>query len=314
MKNEIGLKNIALELNLSIAAVSRALNDADDISEETKTIVREKAIEKGYMPIFMMKNIKMGPTKSIAIIVDSLKSPYFGMIIELLIEELKKKGYRAIIIPTNSSHACKENIQEALQIRSDAIITFLVPNKNAYEIATLQRTPILLFGRYHEYDYLNVVYMNDRMGGEYAFTYLLNHGCKKLCYVGFSGIECNEPRKQGFTKAAEKLHMEVLYVEADELDQKMPLLIKEGYDGFFCFDDQLASFVINYKRNENIKVIGFNGTSRFYNYAYDITSIEADYSLMSQRAVEILLEQISKDKMRKKVIEVFDVNIYEGKS
>ena len=44
MKNEVGLKHIALELGLSIVAVSRALKDWDDISESTKHKVRLKAI------------------------------------------------------------------------------------------------------------------------------------------------------------------------------------------------------------------------------------------------------------------------------
>ena len=50
MKNDIGLKHIALELKISLVAVSRALKDYDDISELTKHKVRQKAIELGYVP------------------------------------------------------------------------------------------------------------------------------------------------------------------------------------------------------------------------------------------------------------------------
>lgn len=44
------LKDIARELGVSTATVSKALNDLPDISEETKQLVKEKAKEMGYFP------------------------------------------------------------------------------------------------------------------------------------------------------------------------------------------------------------------------------------------------------------------------
>ena len=63
MKNEVGLKHIALELGLSVVAVSRALKDGDDIGELTKHRVRQKAIELGYMP----RPMKESKYKTIAV-------------------------------------------------------------------------------------------------------------------------------------------------------------------------------------------------------------------------------------------------------
>ena len=47
------LKDIARELGVSTATVSKALNDLPDISEETKQLVKEKAKEMGYFPNLM---------------------------------------------------------------------------------------------------------------------------------------------------------------------------------------------------------------------------------------------------------------------
>ena len=313
MKNDVGLKNIAYELNLSVTAVSRALRDCDDISDAIKEKVREKAIELNYIPLSMIKNMKKGPTKILAILVSSLKSPYFGMINELLIEELKLKGYRAIIIPTNSDIAGKENIKEALDIRADGILSYLIPNKDAFDITTLHKLPFLLFGRYDEQQKMNCIYMNDYMGGQIACEFLVNERkCKKLCYIGLSFIECDARRKAGFIDKAKQLGVEYVCIEDNEKDEKVKSLIEQGYNGFFCFDDQIASFIVKYQNDYDVSIVGFNGVSRFYEYAYNITSIEADYSKMVKDAIDVLINQIENRKLKEKVIESFDTKLYIG--
>ena len=69
MKNKnVRLKEIALDLKLSINTVSRALRDCNDVSKETKEKVIQKAIEYGYMPNIIAQSLKNDDKKCIAII------------------------------------------------------------------------------------------------------------------------------------------------------------------------------------------------------------------------------------------------------
>lgn len=314
MNEGIGLKYIALELGVSINAVSRALRDLDDISNETKIKIWEKAIELGYTPLEIAKSQSSRNSKTIAILVDSLKSPYFGMIIEIMIDELKQRGYKSLIIPTNINVACKENIKEAINFNVDGIITFLIPNYDAYILSVLYKVPMLLFGRYYDLDKLNLVYMDDFQGGEIACDYLVNDKqASKLCYVGVSSIECSQRRKAGFIKRAQELNIsDVTSIEAEQIDSELKKLINNGYKKFFCFDDQLASIVINYKNSNDFNVIGFNGTSRFYYYAYNITSIEADYYQMTKTSIELIIQKINHNNEGERIIRQFDTKLYLG--
>ena len=289
MKNEVGLKHIALELGISMVAVSRALKDCADISESTKQKVRQKAIELGYVP----RPLEKSNHKTIAILVDSLGSSFFGMIAEKLIEEFKKYNCLINFIPTSQNYACKENIKEALEMSVDGIISFLVPHQDAYEMVLLHRVPFLLFGRYVENTNMNIVYMDDYLGGGIAASYLIEKGANKLCYVGVDSIECSLRRQKGFLDEANKNGIkDINIIQGNDLDQ-INELINKGYKWFFCFDDSLAIHLINSQKDKNIHVVGFNGTSEFLTHYEFITSIHADYDSMVKDAVSILNNKIN---------------------
>lgn len=310
MRNDIGLKNIALELNLSVAAVSRALKDCDDIGETTKKKVISKAIEFGYVPAFKEKKVN----HTIAVFVDSLKSPYFGMIIENMIDELKKRDYRILLIPTYKNYAEKENFKEALSLGVDGIITFILPKEDAYQFALLYRMPVLLFGRFSEYDRLNVIYADDYNGGRLACEYLVHEKkAKKLCYIGVDDIECSDRRKRGFIDKAKASGIVDVKSVNYQSEAQIETLLKEGYRWLFCFDDHLANIILGSAHEENVDVVGFNGTSLFYEYINDVTSIKADYPRMIKDAVEILLDRIAHPDSDKKIMRMYDVSLYLAK-
>ena len=89
-KSKVSLKTLADELNLSMTTISRALRDCSDIGDKTKKIVREKALELGYIPDSSARSLAVGKTRTIALVIDNLSSPYFSLIVEKMISQLKK--------------------------------------------------------------------------------------------------------------------------------------------------------------------------------------------------------------------------------
>lgn len=307
MKNEVGLKHIALELGLSIVAVSRALKDCSDISELTKHKVRQKAIELGYAP----RSLQKSNHKTIAVFIDSLGSSFFGMIAEKMIEELKKHNYLVNFIPTSQNFVCKENIKEALEFSVDGMISFLVPQEDAYEIALLHRVPFLLFGRQANIPKLNSIYMDDILGGKLAATHLIKNGANKLCYIGVENIECSLRRQKGFIEKGHELGIDdIITIESTEID-KVTKLIEDGYKWFFCFDDDLADFLINSQKNKNIQVVGFNGSSKFLPLYDFFTSIYANYDDMVQDAVSILINKVVNNNENNPVVIKHTTKLYK---
>ena len=83
----ISIKDLAKECGVSMATVSKALNDHADVAEATKKRIRERAKELGYTPNSLARAIKTNRTKLIGILfVDEMHSglthEYFSNILE----------------------------------------------------------------------------------------------------------------------------------------------------------------------------------------------------------------------------------------
>lgn len=63
-KKNVSMKTIATECGVSINTVSHALRDFSDISKNTKQMIRQKAIELGYLPNIPSQRLKIGGGES----------------------------------------------------------------------------------------------------------------------------------------------------------------------------------------------------------------------------------------------------------
>ena len=91
MKKRVTLVDIAKATGYSVNSVSRALMDASDISEATKTKIVKKANELGYIPNLNAASLKKGNSKIIGILYDDLLNPNFNTIIYYLEKILSAK-------------------------------------------------------------------------------------------------------------------------------------------------------------------------------------------------------------------------------
>ena len=104
----VSMKDVAVECGVSIATVSKALNDHSDISEETRRKVKEAANRLGYYPNSAARALKTNRSYNIGVLLNNgLAHEYFAEVLESFKNEAEKKGYditfvskfRSITIP-----------------------------------------------------------------------------------------------------------------------------------------------------------------------------------------------------------------------
>lgn len=313
VKNKkIRLKDIAYSLGVSVTCVSRSLRDCSDISEDTKKLIRAKAIELGYQSKY--NEIKTKEKYVVALIFDSIKNPYFIKLGDILVSKLNKENYDFLIMITDSFTKVDDIlIKKCIFRNADIIISFNEFSEKAVEIAKINNLPLVLLGRIPNSTYVDSIYTDDKKGGELAFNYLYSLNKRKLLYLEESRSEASLRRLQGFQKAKE-LHSEVNIQIIDSKDLSYALeFIKEGYDGIFVYNDITSLSLINeLEKNdllkENIKIIGYdNDVLSLKFYMKDYKSITFNYEKVSDLAISIIknkLEKKIKDKTYRYKVEV----------
>ena len=110
------MKDVALKAKVSTATVSRALMNPDKVSQATRNRVEQAALEVGYFPQAMGRNVKRNESRTILVIVPDICDPFFSEIIRGIEVTAAEQGYLVLI-----GDCAHQNQQEKTFI--DLIIT-----------------------------------------------------------------------------------------------------------------------------------------------------------------------------------------------
>ena len=313
IKKRIGLKVLASELGLSITAVSRALRDCDDISDETKQLVKETAVKLGYLPKNVIKLLNDENKKIIGFVLDSLSSPFIGMILDYMLQECKEKDVSCLIFPSYQLELTQQIVEECARQSVGVIVSFIVPNKEASDFATMCQMPIIVFGRDCK-ENVDVICTDDYQGGSLVANYFHDLGLKKLAYVGAPHIMCDNARYLGFKDTALKLgYSQVTYIDSTNDDYEK--LFKTNFDGVFAFNDELVCRVLNDNDKNSFKIIGYDGLSKNLNYPNEITSVVGDYQEMVKDAISLAMDHFKTDfKIDNRFHKKYKVSLKKGRT
>ena len=99
----ITIKDIALELKITPATVSRALSDHPEISASTKKKVKAVAKRLGYRTNKIASSLRSGKTNVIGVLIPTAEHLFFGSVIHGISNLASKKGYNVLIYQSNES-------------------------------------------------------------------------------------------------------------------------------------------------------------------------------------------------------------------
>lgn len=301
---KVTLSDISKKTGYSINTVSHALRGKKDISEKTIKYITSVAEEMGYIADLSAGALRLGRTKTAAVIVGDISNPHFSIMLKEMEAQLRESGYTTVIFNTDENKELEKNaIITAIGKKVDGIILCPV-GKTAGNIELLKSKdiPFVLFGRRFEGESASYVICDDFQSGFEAANHLIELGHKKLLFINAPEyISSARERKSGILSALKKhgLSEKILRTETVDIPEESnieSILSKLGGEtGIICFSDIIAMRVCYLLRHMNlsvpgdISVIGFdNIMSKFY-FPLGLTSVTASKTKMSVKAVEILL-------------------------
>ncbi|MBR5755241.1 MAG: LacI family DNA-binding transcriptional regulator [Erysipelotrichaceae bacterium] len=208
----VSIKDIAKECGVSVATVSKALNDHDDISEPTKEKVRKAARRLGYATNVAARALKTRKTYNLGVLFADdragLSHEYFSMILESFQREAEKYGYDITFI----NHAIAGNKTTYLKhveyrgLDGVAIITADFEDPEIKELAESEY-PVVIVD--YVMDNCAAVLSDNSKGLETIVRYAYEMGHRKIAFIYGDDTSVTRERITGFMSTCRQLGIEV---------------------------------------------------------------------------------------------------------
>ena len=204
--NRVTLKDIARQIGLSAATISRALADHPDISGETKQRVREAAQAMSYIPNYRARYLRAKHSRLIALIVPEMNMFFVPSMITGINHVVQQNDYSLIVFQSDNSIVQERRLAEyATHLSADGVLVVL-----SSETTDLQHLdvlhefgiPVVLLDRTIETTKYTTITIDDEQAGREAATYLMDHGHTRMIGVfGDQRQRISSMRLQGFRRA-----------------------------------------------------------------------------------------------------------------
>lgn len=209
----ITIKDIAKHAGVSIATVSRVINDNYNVSQDIKDRVDQAINELNYYPNFVARSLKSDSTFTIGFVVSNISNKYFTSIAKALEDVVKKKGYNIIFCSTE--HQKKKELDCLMLLMSRKIDGLLIntTGENDEFISTLsQKIPVILLDRKISNAMFkgDCIVSNDIQGGYDLTQHLLSMGHRKIAVInGKLNVSTGSERFEGFRSAMSEVGIDV---------------------------------------------------------------------------------------------------------
>jgi len=186
-EKEITIYDLARKLNISIATVSRALQDDPVVSKKTRKKITELAEEMGYRSNNFARNLRTRRTHTIGVIIPRLNSYFMSTVIAGIESIANSEGYN-LLISQSSESALKEkaSAKTMFDSRVDGLLVSLAYDTESithFEAFTKKNIPIIFFDRVDEHKDCTGILINNKKAAYEASTHLISLGRRRIVYI-----------------------------------------------------------------------------------------------------------------------------------
>lgn len=326
------LKRLAKHLNVSIATVSKSLNDSPEISERTKQRVKDFAVKVNYVPNEFAQSLKGKKSKTIGVIIPNVLAHFFAKSLHSIETEASRLGFKIIVCLSNESQKKEaESIKTLIHGNVDGIIVSLAEetqktqNFRHFSKALDYNIPIVLFDRISENLFCDKITINDEESAETATNELIASGCKNILFLStIHSTSVGTEREKGYKRALQQQNFtpKIIHLSGQEqLQEQLPLLLKQQtIDGILAADELSAvasmrmALINGFKIPEEISVIGFTNGILGANYIPSLTAVDQKADKQGIMALETMVKRIESKLSSEPVHQIIETSIIHRES
>ena len=322
-KQRTSLKDLAKELGVSIATVSRALRSSPEIGKEMQQRVKDLAKKLNYRPNPFAQSLRKEAPRVIGVVVPNLVTHYYAAVLDGIESEARRAGYS--VISANSHESFEDEahaIDNFIGLHVEGIIACLAQTTTDYchfeELAEMG-IPLVFFGRTCLTDRFSSVTANGDEAAQMATQHLIDTGSRRIAFIGGPNhLDMVRRRKHGYLEALRdnRLPIDRDLVACGSIDYQVALAAAKRLlnnenrpDAILAFNDIItfAAFTAikdsGLRIPEDVALIGFTDDVHAAYVTPRMSAIEDQSHLMGVTACQLLLKAINGDtKVYKKIV------------
>ncbi|MGE5989096.1 LacI family DNA-binding transcriptional regulator [Klebsiella michiganensis] len=304
----MSIQKIARLAGVSVATVSRVLNNSDTVKAKNRERVLQAIKESNYQPNLLARQLRTARSNMILVMVSNIANPFCAEVVKGIEEEAEKNGYRILLCNSGSDFARSTSGLQLLSGKMvDGIITMNALSSLPELTTMIGDAPWVQCAEYADNGSISCVGINDVDAAQGAVSRLVDGGRKRIALINHDlSYRYSRLRERGYKSVLhvrELAYQQVIYasdLSAAAGKQAMEVLLaqEEQPDAVFAVSDSLAAGALRaiaqagMRVPEDIAVVGFDGTELAEVVSPQLTTVEQPSREIGRTAVTLLMKRI----------------------
>ena len=305
----VTIKDVAREARVSVATVSRVLNDSGPVSEETRRRIHEVAGKLRYVPHGGARSLITSKTNTIGVLLPDLYGEFFSEVIRGMDDTAQRHGFHLLISRSYADRHGIETAMRAMRGRVDGVVA-MSPDLDAESLLNVPSTmPVVLLCSVSRGNELDSLTIQNCRGARDMVRHLISLGHRRIAIIKGSPRNYDAAeRLRGYRLALRehgikidpKLEREGGFTEQGGYAAATSLLqLPDRPTAIFAANDSMAIGVLSALREsgvrvpEDIAVAGFDDIPLARFMDPPLSSVHVPICELGANAVEMLLHGIT---------------------
>jgi LacI family transcriptional regulator len=314
-KKRISIHDLAAELGLSVSTISRALNNAVDVSDATKAQVWALAEKLNYQPNSLAASLRSGRSNMLGVIVPHINGAFFPAVVHGIERLASTAGFNVMICQSSEEvDREKQHINALLKAQVDGILVSMSNTTltfEHFEQVRRQGIPLVFFDRMPELPNVCGVVVDDYRGAYQLTEHFIEQGCRRIAHLaGPQHLNITFNRHQGYHDALlahglpydERLVVPLANSREAGGAAAMRELLQRGRqpDAVFAAYDFAAAGALQVLEDSGIRVPQDIALAGFSNEPFTtmvrprLTSVDQRGELMGEAAVQLFVQLLKR--------------------
>ena len=304
----MSIQKIARLAGVSVATVSRVLNNSDTVKPKNRERVLQAIKESNYQPNLLARQLRTARSYMILVMVSNIANPFCAEVVKGIEEEAEKHGYRILLCNSGSDLARSTSGLRLLSGKVvDGIITMNALSSLPELTMMIGDAPWVQCAEYADAGSISCVGINDIDAAQGAVSRLAESGYRRIALINHDlSYRYARLRERGYKNVLhvrELAWQQVAYASdlsaaAGKAAMETLLASRERPDAVFAVADSLAAGALRaiaqagLRVPDDIAVMGFDGTELAEMVSPQLTTVEQPSRDIGRTAVTLLLKKI----------------------